>query len=198
MISRRAAAPVVIALVALGSLCVAVRAHFRQGQSFVPGDSLWRLSYSAEFHARKANARLRAPIPKSTRHSWVFHHDVDYGQLQQEHMRPSETDGHEIAAVAAKPGQFTLTAHFDIQLSPHASWRGRTTETGLSARSVRTFSVATRTRPSLSMIPWCSRPCNNCWKERPTRPTWSSGSSIIARTPSFPAAMTRRKAPWRP
>ena len=70
--ARRATPQVVILLVLLGTAAILVRQKYLHETRIALGDSVWRLTYSVGFHARKNDAKLRVSLPLDTRHARVF------------------------------------------------------------------------------------------------------------------------------
>ncbi len=54
-------------LVFLGAVCAGARVYVRRQMAMYRGDSLWRLTYSVEFDARRTGARVRVAIPADMR-----------------------------------------------------------------------------------------------------------------------------------
>ena len=119
-------------LVLLGAGGVALRVYTRHEMQLSPGDTLWRLTYAATFHA-KSGAKIRAAIPADTVHGRIFRQDLLYSGLTTERMRPVRSQTREIGLAAMNAGKFSLTAHFDIHLSPRANWRANEPDVNLSA-----------------------------------------------------------------
>ena len=72
MTTRRATPRVVIVLVLLGTAAIGVRNKYRHEMPIAVGDSIWRLTYSVGFHARKNDAKLHVSLPLDTLHARVF------------------------------------------------------------------------------------------------------------------------------
>ncbi|MGA2618019.1 MAG: 7TM domain-containing protein [Thermoguttaceae bacterium] len=119
MTARGAASQVVLVLLVVGAACVTVRTSYRQrAPLFYAGDSMWRLSYTAAFHARVSGAQLRAALPENTRYGHVLAHLVaDSGLETVRHRMRDAAEKHDITAKAPKPGQYEFRAQFDIHLS---------------------------------------------------------------------------------
>ncbi len=62
MTAKRAAPVVAILLALLGATCVFVRITFREREPMARGDTLWQLTYTASFHARKTAAKVRVSL----------------------------------------------------------------------------------------------------------------------------------------
>jgi transglutaminase-like putative cysteine protease len=115
---------VVAAVVFLGAVCVGVRVYVRRQMELYDGDGLWRITYSVEFHARKAGAKVRLAVPADTRCARVYRQDLLYSGLNPVRSRPSRALNRQVDLVTLRPGSHTLTARFDLHLSPRAHWRG--------------------------------------------------------------------------
>jgi len=115
---RRAVPWVVGGLVVLGTVCTATRGYVRRQMPLTRGDSLWRLTYSVEFRARKAGAKVLVGVPADTRRARVYRQDLIYTGLDPVRSRPSRASNREVELVALRRGPYTLTARFDFHLSP--------------------------------------------------------------------------------
>jgi len=131
--ARKAIFWVVGTLVALGLACVGARVHLRRQMALVPGDSLWRISYTVEFQARKAGARLRLGIPADTPHARVFRERLFHSGLIPARSRPSRAGNRQTDLVAIRPGACSASARFDVHLSPRPLWRPSIPSTPISA-----------------------------------------------------------------
>lgn len=123
MNSRRATAWTVWALVLTGSLCVGLRLYARHQMQLNDGDSVWRLTYTVEFRAPKAGARIRAALPADTEHSRVFRQDLLYSGMMTERQVPARSPSREVGLVSLHPGKYHLVARFDLHLTPQARWQ---------------------------------------------------------------------------
>jgi hypothetical protein len=125
----------VIALVVIGTACISIRANLRHRTELMPGDSLWRLTYSVSFHARKAGAKLRTSLPQDTRHLHVFQQEEKTPQVTSERVHPSRSDaGHDLVVTTPHAGQFNFTLQYDIQESPRPSWRSLRPTANITAK----------------------------------------------------------------
>jgi hypothetical protein len=101
--------------------------------SLVRGDTLWRITYTAQFHARKTNARIRLGIPSDTSRARVFRQDVLYSGMSPVRTRPSRAANRWADLVTLGPGDYSVTGRFDLHLSPRAKWRASDPAGPLSA-----------------------------------------------------------------
>lgn len=145
MNARKAVPCVVATLVVLGSACVGVRVYLRRQMAMVPGDSLWRISYTVEFHARKVGARLRLGIPADTPHARVFRQDLFHSGLTPARGRPSRAGNREADLTAVRPGVCSATARFDVHLSPRSLWRSIPPPAAISPEDRAAWLRSTRT-----------------------------------------------------
>ncbi|MGA2068783.1 MAG: 7TM domain-containing protein [Thermoguttaceae bacterium] len=121
MTAKGATFQVVLVLLVAGACSVAVRRNYRGSAEAHPGDTGWRLTYTAGFHARTAAARVRAAIPENTHHSRVFKHEIAGANLPEEPQRAAQAArSTEIVLRPPKPGQYEVQVRFDIQLSTRA------------------------------------------------------------------------------
>lgn len=123
MNARKAIPWVVGILIAVGVVCVGVRVYLRRQMSLVQGDSLWRITCTVEFHARKAGARLRLGMPSDTSQARVFRQDLLYSGLTPTRTRPSRAANRQADLVTLRSGDYSVTGRFDLHLSPRAQWR---------------------------------------------------------------------------
>jgi len=121
--ARKAVPWVVGTLVVLGLACVGARVHLRRQTGLVAGDSLWRISYTVEFQARKPGARLRLGIPSDTPHARVFRQNLFHSGLAPVRSRPSRAGNREADLTAIRAGACSASARFDVHLSPRPLWR---------------------------------------------------------------------------
>ena len=110
-------------LLALGTVCLALRVNFRQGIPLLPEDSIWRLTYRVNGRAKLAGAKLHAAYPSDTRYCRVFHKSLDPTPQGTEPIRPAKSDAREIGVLARRPGSITLSAQFDLHLRPRGGLR---------------------------------------------------------------------------
>jgi len=121
-VTARGATPqVVLLLLIAGACCVAVRRNYNQNAAVHPGDTGWRLTYMASFHARTADARIHAAYPEDTHHSRVFKHEIaESGLLEEPRRAAKAVRSTEIVLRPPKPGQYEFRMWFDLQLSTRA------------------------------------------------------------------------------
>ena len=119
---RRTTPRAVVVLLVIGAACVAVRMRFRhQEERLAPGDSIWQLTYKARLHARKANAKLYAASPETTKNCRVFEHRIEESGLTLEARRPKHAAG-DIVLSAPKAGQFEVKLQFGLHVSDQGEW----------------------------------------------------------------------------
>ncbi len=145
MNARKAVPWVVGVLLVSGVVCVGARVHLRRQMSLVPGDSLWRISYSIEFHARKHGARLRLGIPSDTPHARVFRQSLLHSGLTPVRRGPSRAGNREADLVALQPGLCSASARFDVHLSPRPLWRPVIPSPAISAEDRAAWLRSTKT-----------------------------------------------------
>jgi len=133
MNAKRAMPWVVAMLVLLGAAGVALRVQTQREMQLSPGDTLWRLTYTVTFHAAQSGGKIRAAIPADTVQGRIFRQDLLYSGLTTEHLRPVHSQTREIGLAAMNAGNFSLTARFDIHLSPRANWRVNEPDVSLPA-----------------------------------------------------------------
>jgi transglutaminase-like putative cysteine protease len=115
--------PPVLLLLALGTVCLALRVHFRQGIPLLPDDSIWRLTYHVNGRAKLAGAKLHAALPSDTHHSRVLPKSLVLTFQGAEQTRPAKSEAREIGVLARQPGKLSVVAQFDLHLRPRAGWR---------------------------------------------------------------------------
>ncbi|QOV89186.1 7TM domain-containing protein [Humisphaera borealis] len=116
---------VAVILVLIGTALIALRRQARNEAQAVPGDTLWRVTYKAAFQATHPGARLRVALPSDTNFAKVFHEDILYSGLSAGRMRSSRGLAREFSLVAGRVGEHTLTARFDVHVSPTPQWSPR-------------------------------------------------------------------------
>ena len=120
---RQSAYWVAALLVVVGAACLAWRLHLREQSPLARGDMLWRITYKARFQATRAGAKVRLSVPIDTEHARVFHEDVYYSGLSSQRLRGSRELAREITLATRRRGLHSLTARFDLHLSPKARFR---------------------------------------------------------------------------
>jgi hypothetical protein len=113
----------VLLLLALGTVCLALRVNFRQGTPLLPDDSIWRLTYHVNGRAKLAGAKLHAAYPSDTHYCRVFHEGLDPTQPGIERIKSVVSEAREIGVVAHRPGGISLVAQFDLHLRPRGGLR---------------------------------------------------------------------------
>ena len=123
MTAKAATPQVVLLLLVAGACAVTVRRNYNQNAGPHPGDTGWRLTYMASFHARTADARVHAAYPEDTHHSRVFKHEIAETGLAEDARRAAKAArSTEIILRAPKAGQYEFRMSFDIELSTRA-WK---------------------------------------------------------------------------
>ncbi|MBI5394638.1 MAG: hypothetical protein HZA91_05000 [Verrucomicrobia bacterium] len=133
MNARKATPWVVGALLVAGAASVGLRWRSQHETELKRGDSLWRLTYTVEFAAEKAGAKVRAAFPEDTRHNRVFRQDVLYSGLRAERLRQPFLQAREVALTATHPGKHSVTARFDLHLTRRPYFRVRPPDASLTA-----------------------------------------------------------------
>ena len=123
MNARRVVPWVAAALLVAGALCVGVRFYARRQMQLVHGDSVWRLTYTVDFRARRAGAKVHVAMPSDMPQARVFRQDLLYSGLAPLRSRPSRAANRESELATLRSGDYALSARFDIHLSPNAHWR---------------------------------------------------------------------------
>ena len=145
MNARRVTPWVAGALVVLGAVGIGVRLHTRHATEMHRGDALWRVTYTVKFHAAKAGARLQVATPSDTGQARVFRQDVRYAGLESERSQHTRWQTREVGLIAPHADDYTVTARFDIHLSPRAKWRTLAPSANLSADARADCLRSTRT-----------------------------------------------------
>ena len=126
MNARKTTPWVVAALAALAAASIGLRLYAQHEWELSDGDSLWRLTYTVEFYARQAGAKLYVALPADTPHSRVFRQNLIYAGLTAERLRASRSQTREISLATLRNGNYTadskLIARFHIHLSPRSEW----------------------------------------------------------------------------
>ncbi|MBM3887510.1 MAG: hypothetical protein FJ388_00120 [Verrucomicrobia bacterium] len=130
---RRIAPWVAGTLAVLGTVGVGLRLYARHHAQMRLGDAVWRVTYTVRFHAANAGARVQVAVPSDTPQARLFRQDVRYAGLESERAHRTRWQTREIGLIAPRPGDYTLTARFDIHLSPRAQWRAPAPEAALGA-----------------------------------------------------------------
>lgn len=132
MSARRLTLWVALALVLVGVGCIALRRYMHRQAQMARDDSLWRITYKAKFNANRTGAGLRASAPRDTAHARIFRQEIHYAGLTAQRLRSSRELSREIALAALGTGPHTMTAQFDLHLSPKGRWRPTDTNTPLT------------------------------------------------------------------
>jgi hypothetical protein len=110
-----------------------LRMAFQQKKAVAPGDTFWQLTYTINFQAKKAGAKLHAAFPGDTAHGRVFHHEMPVGDIELEGTRKPKSQNREIGLSTTRVGPYSVKAQFQIHLSPRAMWRDNSQWAGLTA-----------------------------------------------------------------
>lgn len=122
MNARRVAPWVVAALTVAGCLLVGLRLYARHETRLTDGDSLWRITYNVEFEADRPVTKIRLAVPADTRFARVVRQDIVYSELTAERMHSTASANREVCLVAMEPGNYQVTARFDVHLSRREQW----------------------------------------------------------------------------
>ena len=104
MKARRATPWVVAALALAGLVGVGVRMYARRQMQLLHGDTVWRVTYSVNFHARRVGARVHVAAPNDTPQARVFRQDLLYSGLTPVRSRPSRSANREIELATLRSG----------------------------------------------------------------------------------------------
>ena len=146
MSARRSAWWVAAVLVLAGLACIALRLYVRRQAQLAHDDSLWRITYKVKFNAARTGAGLRASAPRDTTHARIFRQDVRYAGLAAQRLKSTRELSREFALASLGSGPHTMTARFDLHLSPKGRWRP--TETPLTPQLREQYLRATDTIPA--------------------------------------------------
>ena len=138
MTGKSSSAWAILVLLVLGIGCLVVRLNL----NFEAGDSDYRLTYTAKFHARKPdgrgtvpNARLLAAFPESTRYCRVQEQQIDHPDMELVRARPHTAVARkDIVLRATKAGQLECTISFRIQLDRKGDWQQATSDAPLTPK----------------------------------------------------------------
>jgi len=148
MSARRPASWVAVALVFAGLACIALRLYTRRQAQLAHEDTLWRITYKVRFNANRTGASLRVSAPRDTAHARVFRQDIQYGGLAAQRLRSSRELSREIALASLGSGPHTLTARFDLHLSPKGRWHPTDTSAPLTPELRAQYLRGTDTIPA--------------------------------------------------
>ncbi|MCX7824868.1 MAG: lasso peptide biosynthesis protein [Verrucomicrobiae bacterium] len=132
---RRIAPRIAGTLAVLGVAAVGARLYTRHTAQVPHGDSAWRITYTLRFHAAKAGARIQVAVPGDPPQARLFRQDVRHAGLESERTHRTRWQTREIGLIAPQAGDYTLTARFDLHLSPRAQWRAPVPGAALSAEA---------------------------------------------------------------
>ncbi len=111
------------------------------------GDSDYRLTYTAEFHARKPDGRvimpdvrLLAAFPETTRFCRVLEQEIDAPEMELVRNRVhTAANRKDIVLRTIKAGQLKCTISFRIQLNRKGDWRHNTLDLPLTPKDRTTY-----------------------------------------------------------
>ena len=116
MNAKRATLPAALILVAVAATCIGLRTMGRK--QVPPGDSFWRLTYEIDFTAKKNGAKVSVAFPSDTAQA-----QTTLPENPKWRQRPTKSGTRELESVASAAGPVSLSAQFDIHLSPGAAWK---------------------------------------------------------------------------
>ncbi len=114
-------------LVAAGGVSVLTRFYHDRENAKLHGEGLWRLAYRANFTTRRADEKIQIAIPMDSRFLRIFKQNLNYSDLTPEDTGPALHHSR-IDLVASEPGEHSLTASFDFELSRVPRFSTTTTE----------------------------------------------------------------------
>lgn len=131
----------VLLVLGIGFLVVRLNLNLEQG------DSDYRLTYKADFHARQPDgraavpdARLLAAFPETTRFCRVLEPDVDAPEMQRLRSRiHTAAVRKDIVLRATKAGQLECTISFRLHLDRKGDWRQNTPPAPLTPKERTTY-----------------------------------------------------------
>jgi len=111
------------------------------------GDSDYRLTYTADFHARKPDGRaivpdvrLLAAFPETTRFCHVFEQEIDAPEMELVRTRVhTAANRKDVVLRTTKTGQLHCSISFRIQLDRKGDWRQNTSELSLTPKERTTY-----------------------------------------------------------
>ena len=115
-------APVVAALLIIVALAaILARSQWRAHREIPRGDTIWRLTYTVDYRADQAGARVRLGLPLDTPYSRVFRQDVvpTGGTIERSAGRADHRD---VAVTTTETGPAKIVAQFDVHLSARGVW----------------------------------------------------------------------------
>jgi hypothetical protein len=111
-----------IGCVLLGTILVAVRYHARQEAQMAREESLWLLTYEMEFATKPVagseRARLRMPMPFSTRFCEILEYSATHSDLEAIDRTESLTRTRELSLTTQGVGEYHASANFRFRLRP--------------------------------------------------------------------------------
>ena len=121
-------------LVAAGGVSVLTRFYHDRENAKLHGEGLWRLAYRANFTTRRADEKIQIAIPMDSRFLRIFKQNLNYSDLTPEDTGPALHHSR-IDLVASEPGEHSLTASFDFELSRVPRFSTTTTEQASATES---------------------------------------------------------------
>lgn len=117
---------VVIGFVLLGLLTTGLRYQARHESQIALEDSLWRLAYQLKFTAEEPlagepDATLRVGLPANRPHVEVVDSEYFHNGLAAEFIDSPTNGNRELILTTDQGGEYTVTAEFEIKLSPESS-----------------------------------------------------------------------------
>ncbi len=119
MNSRSLSMLMVAVFVVLGATLLGLRYHARQQAQMAEEDSRWRLTYQISFEATDPAAEVRIARPSNTQYCEILSEEFTHPGLNAEPRGPfSPTGNRELRVSARRLEEYTVTADFELQLSP--------------------------------------------------------------------------------
>ncbi len=134
MTAKRAAPLVAILLALLGATCVFARIMFREREPMARGDTVWQLTYTATFHARKAAAKVRFSFPLDTEHVRLRDYKIVTAGVGAKRLKSAAGQERDIVVETPKTGVYQVVAQSDIRLTQRPGWRKNLPEANLTTK----------------------------------------------------------------
>ena len=151
-ISRKYSSRIVfVFLVVAGFASILTRFYHDREHSRLHGEGQWRLTYRADFATHRKDQRLRIAIPTDSQFLRIFKQNLNYSDLTPEDIGPVLHQSR-IDLVASEPGEHSILASFDFELSRVPRFSAATEHTPASESDVSRWVRSTRSIQANSTV----------------------------------------------
>ncbi len=144
MSARSLSQTIVLGMILLGGIACAMRYQSRRDTQTAMEDSLWRLTYELQFSAKESladepDSTLRVGIPTNRNHVKLVDEEYIHTGLSEKITQYERTGNRELILTTEHGGDYTVTAEFEILLTPDIAWTEEQAMEGLTEVARRRY-----------------------------------------------------------